>query len=159
MKYKMFFGIIPTVIMSLVVAACTAIFILDILMLTLPELATSQPAVAGVSLAICVIVAFASLMLMLFSSYKIDGDNLKLALGFFKDKIDSGKVEAIMKNTVNGELTLIIPGNAEKGELPLNVKLFLNDKHTEEFIMVMRCKNPAIVVEDFTPEPKEKKSK
>lgn len=157
MKFRMNFGVVKTVIVTIIVLGALAIGGLDIAMLAGANgVATSQPAVAWVSIVAAVIIAVAALLVLVNSYYGFKDDKIIAVLGFFVDRIKYDDIICIKQNSLTGEIYLITKGLKESdGEMSFRVNI--SPSKTDAFIREMRNHIGEIIVEVFTPEKKDKK--
>lgn len=156
MKFKMSFGWVKSIILAVVVAACVAVFIVDILLIVGTDtLQTANPAIAGVSMAAALLIIVAACLLLFNSYYRFDEDVLRFMLCIFVDKVPYDAIEAIKQNTENKEiiLTIVNDGNGSKEDVRLN----LAAAKCDAFLETLKEKCPNVVIELFTPPAKEKK--
>lgn len=163
MKIRMNFGRVKTIVIVAVIAAAVALAIMDILMLTGAAISkTTNPAVAGSSLAAAVIIAVGALLILLGSRYKFAENALLVRLGFFNDKIEWDKIQAVRENLTTHELYLYFEGEEKEGEKKDeydSLKLFIAVNKNNSFIAALREKCPALLVDTFTPPAKDKNKK
>lgn len=159
MKFRMNFGVVKTVIVTIIVLGALAIGGLDIAMLAGANgVATSQPAVAWVSIVAAVIIAVAALLVLVNSYYGFKDDKIIAVLGFFVDRIKYDDIICIKQNSLTGEIYLITKGLKESdGEMSFRVNI--SPSKTDAFIREMRNHIGEIIVEVFTPEKKDKNKK
>ena len=159
MKFSMNFGIVKTIILVVITAGALALAGLDIAMLAGAEgVATSMPAIAGVSLAASVIIAFAALIVLLNSFYKFGEDNLVFVLGIFKDTIPYENVTAVKEDSRTKEFYIFAKGKREQdGEVSLHI--VTNPKNEERLLEALRKALPSMIIEVFTSEDKRAKKK
>lgn len=159
MKFRMNFGIVKTVIVTVIILGALAVCALDIAMLAGANgVATSQPAVAWVSIVAAAIIAVAAMLVLLNSYYGFKEDKMVSVLGFFVDKIKYDDVVCIKQNSLTGEIYLIVEGLREQdGEVSFKVNIA--PQKTDAFIHEMRNHIGEIIVEVFTPEKKNKDKK
>lgn len=159
MKFRMNFGIVKTVIVTVIILGALAVCALDIAMLAGANgVATSQPAVAWVSIVAAAIIAVAAMLVLLNSYYGFKKDKIVSVLGFFVDKIKYDDVVCIKQNSLTGEIYLIVKGLREQdGEVSFKVNIA--PQKTDAFIHEMRNHIGEIIVEVFTPEKKNKDKK
>lgn len=153
------FGIVKTVIVTVIILGALAVCALDIAMLAGANgVATSQPAVAWVSIVAAAIIAVAAMLVLLNSYYGFKKDKIVSVLGFFVDKIKYDDVVCIKQNSLTGEIYLIVKGLREQdGEVSFKVNIA--PQKTDAFIHEMRNHIGEIIVEVFTPEKKNKDKK
>lgn len=153
------FGIVKTVIVTVIILGALAVCALDIAMLAGANgVATSQPAVAWVSIVAAAIIAVAAMLVLFNSYYGFKKDKLVSVLGFFVDKIKYDDVVCIKQNSLTGEIYLIVKGLREQdGEVSFKVNIA--PQKTDAFIHEMRNHIGEIIVEVFTPEKKNKDKK
>lgn len=153
------FGIVKTVIVTVIILGALAVCALDIAMLAGANgVATSQPAVAWVSIVAAAIIAVAAMLVLLNSYYGFKEDKMVSVLGFFVDKIKYDDVVCIKQNSLTGEIYLIVEGLREQdGEVSFKVNIA--PQKTDAFIHEMRNHIGEIIVEVFTPEKKNKDKK
>lgn len=153
------FGIVKTVIVTVIILGALAVCALDIAMLAGANgVATSQPAVAWVSIVAAAIIAVAAMLVLFNSYYGFKEDKIVSVLGFFVDKIKYDDVVCIKQNSLTGEIYLIVKGLREQdGEVSFKVNIA--PKKTDAFIHEMRNHIGEIIVEVFTPEKKNKDKK
>ena len=156
MKFRMNFGVVKTVIVTIIVLGALAIGGLDIAMLAGANgVATSQPAVAWVSIVAAVIIAVAALLVLVNSYYGFKDDKIIAVLGFFVDRIKYDDIICIKQNSLTGEIYLITKGLKESdGEMSFRVNI--SPSKIDAFIREMRNHIGEIIVEVFTPEKKDK---
>ena len=154
MKFRMNFGIVKTVIVTVIILGALAVCALDIAMLAGANgVATSQPAVAWVSIVAAAIIAVAAMLVLFNSYYGFKEDKIVSVLGFFVDKIKYDDVVCIKQNSLTGEIYLIVKGLREQdGEVSFKVNIA--PQKTDAFIHEMRNHIGEIIVEVFTPEKK-----
>ena len=159
MKFRMNFGIVKTVIVTVIILGALAVCALDIAMLAgAIGVATSQPAVAWVSIVAAAIIAVAAMLVLFNSYYGFKEDKIVSVLGFFVDKIKYDDVVCIKQNSLTGEIYLIVKGLREQdGEVSFKVNIA--PQKTDAFIHEMRNHIGEIIVEVFTPEKKNKDKK
>ena len=159
MKFRMNFGVAKTVIVTIIVLGALAIGGLDIAMLAgANRVATSQPAVAWVSIVAAVIIAVAALLVLFNSYYGFKDDKMVVVLGFFVDRIKYDDIVCIKQNSLTGEIYLVTKGLKESaGEMSFRVNI--SPSKTDAFIHEMRNHIGEIIVEVFTPEKKDKNKK
>lgn len=159
MKFRMNFGIVKTVIVTVIILGALAVCALDIAMLAGANgVATSQPAVAWVSIVAAAIIAVAAMLVLFNSYYGFKKDKIVSVLGFFVDKIKYDDVVCIKQNSLTGEIYLIVKGLREQdGEVSFKVNIA--PQKTDAFIHEMRNHIGEIIVEVFTPEKKNKDKK
>lgn len=153
------FGIVKTVIVAVIILGALAVCALDIVMLAGANgVATSQPAVAWVSIVAAAIIAVAAMLVLFNSYYGFKEDKIVSVLGFFVDKIKYDDVVCIKQNSLTGEIYLIVKGFREQdGEVSFKVNIA--PQKTDAFIHEMRNHIGEIIVEVFTPEKKNKDKK
>lgn len=153
------FGIVKTVIVTVIILGALAVCALDIAMLAGANgVATSQPAVAWVSIVAAAIIAVAAMLVLFNSYYGFKKDKIVSVLGFFVDKIKYDDVVCIKQNSLTGEIYLIVKGLREQdGEVSFKVNIA--PQKTDAFIHEMRNHIGEIIVEVFTPEKKNKDKK
>ncbi len=153
------FGIVKTVIVTVIILGALAVCALDIAMLAGANgVATSQPAVAWVSIVAAAIIAVAAMLVLFNSYYGFKEDKIVSVLGFFVDKIKYDDVVCIKQNSLTGEIYLIVKGLREQdGEVSFKVNIA--PQKTDAFIREMRNHIGEIIVEVFTPEKKNKDKK
>lgn len=159
MKFRMNFGIVKTVIVTVIILGALAVCALDIAMLAGANgVATSQPAVEWVSIVAAAIIAVAAMLVLFNSYYGFKEDKIVSVLGFFVDKIKYDDVVCIKQNSLTGEIYLIVKGLREQdGEVSFKVNIA--PQKTDAFIHEMRNHIGEIIVEVFTPEKKNKDKK
>lgn len=153
------FGIVKTVIVTVIILGALAVCALDIAMLAGANgVVTSQPAVAWVSIVAAAIIAVAAMLVLFNSYYGFKKDKIVSVLGFFVDKIKYDDVVCIKQNSLTGEIYLIVKGLREQdGEVSFKVNIA--PQKTDAFIHEMRNHIGEIIVEVFTPEKKNKDKK
>ncbi|MCQ2409134.1 MAG: hypothetical protein MJ068_01160 [Clostridia bacterium] len=156
MKFRQFFGTVKTVLISLIAAASVAIIGVDIALLVGKEYITATPAVAIVSMVAAVLITVFALLMVLNSFYKFREKDLYSCLAFFVDKIRYEDIIGIKQNSETNDIYLIIRA-FKPSQPPMAFRMNLKKGREEEFLKLLKEKNPSLAVETF--EPKKKKNK
>ena len=157
MKLRMYFGIVKTVIIAVVILFALALAGVDIAMLAGAKgIETSMPAIAGVSLGASVLIAVAGALLLLNSFYKFDKDKLVVMLGVFKDVVPYESVTAVRQNGETREVYLFAKGKKiQDGETV--IRFNVDNGKTDDLLEAIRQAMPDLIIEVFTPENSEPK--
>ena len=157
MKLRMYFGIVKTVIIAVVILFALALAGVDIAMLAGAKgIETSMPAIAGVSLGASVLIAVAGALLLLNSYYKFDKDKLVVMLGVFKDVVPYESVTAVRQNGETREVYLFAKGKKiQDGETV--IRFNVDNGKTDDLLEAIRQAMPDLIIEVFTPENSEPK--
>ena len=157
MKLRMYFGIVKTVIIAVVILFALALAGVDIAMLAGAKgIETSMPAIAGVSLGASVLIAVAGALLLLNSFYKFDKDKLVVMLGVFKDVVPYESVTAVRQNGETREVYLFAKGKKiQDGETV--IRFNVDKSKTDDLLEAIRQAMPDLIIEVFTPENSEPK--
>lgn len=153
MKFRMSFGTIKVVFISIVIAACLAIVGLDIALLTSDTFSTAVPAVAIVSLVAAALILVISLLLIFNSYYSFKDDMFICCLCVFVDKIKYDEILSVKQNTVNGDIFLLVKG-LKQTDSDMVYRMNLSQNNKDAFLKALTEKKPNLVVEMFTPENK-----
>lgn len=157
MKLRMYFGIVKTVIIAVVILFALALAGVDIAMLAGAKgIETSMPAIAGVSLGASVLIAVAGALLLLNSFYKFDKDKLVVMLGVFKDVVPYESVTAVRQNGETREVYLFAKGKKiQDGETV--IRFNVDKGKIDDLLSAIRQAMPDLIIEVFTPENSEPK--
>ena len=157
MKLRMYFGIVKTVIIAVVILFALALAGVDIAMLAGAKgIETSMPAIAGVSLGASVLIAVAGALLLLNSFYKFDKDKLVVMLGVFKDVVPYESVTAVRQNGETSEVYLFAKGKKiQDGETV--IRFNVDKGKIDDLLEAIRQAMPDLIIEVFTPENSEPK--
>ena len=157
MKLRMYFGIVKTVIIAVVILFALALAGVDIAMLAGAKgIETSMPAIAGVSLGASVLIAVAGALLLLNSYYKFDKDKLVVMLGVFKDVVPYESVTAVRQNGETSEVYLFAKGKKiQDGETV--IRFNVDKGKIDDLLEAIRQAMPDLIIEVFTPENSEPK--
>ncbi len=156
MKFRMYFGIVKTVLLALIVAGALAIVGVDIAMLV--GSVSAEPAIAGVSLGAAVLIAVLALLMIFNSYYKFKDYILVTSLGVFVDKFGYSDIVCVKQNSETREIYLITKGVKETdGNISFRVNI--PTQKVDDFIAQLRAHRGDVIVEVFTPEKKDKNKK
>lgn len=156
MKFRQFFGTVKTILIALIAAGSLAIVGVDIALLVGKEYITSAPAVAIVSMIAAILITVFALLMLLNSFYKFRDKDLYSCLAFFVDKIRYDDIVGIKQNSETNDIYLIIRA-FKSSQPPMAFRMNLKKGREEEFLKLLKEKNPSLAVETF--EPKKKKNK
>ena len=105
-RYLMFFGYVKTVLIALVALLGLAIIALDIVMISgkVAHFATTNVAIASVSLAAAALIDIFALLLLFNSRYTLKDDGISVVIAVFFDKVPYDEVRTISVNAVTDEV-------------------------------------------------------
>lgn len=156
MKFRMYFGVVKTILLAVIVAGALAIVGVDIAMLVDND--SANAAIAGVSLGAAVLIAVLALLMIFNSYYKFKDNVLVTSLGVFVDKFGYSDVVCVKQNSETREIYLITKGVKET-DGNISFKVNIPTQKVDEFIAQLRAHTGDVIVEVFTPEKKDKNKK
>ncbi len=155
----MYFGVVKTIVLSIVVLGSLAIIGVDIAMLTgATEAIVTMPAVGGVSIAAAGVVAIIALLVIFNSAYTLKDDCMMIVLGIFVDKVEYDAINVVRQNSATKECYLIVTSDKQT-EGNIGYRLNLTAEKSELFLQKLREHRSDLIVEVFTPEKKDKTKK
>ncbi len=158
-RFMMYFGVVKTIVLAIVVLGSIAIIGVDIAMLLGKlDMLVTMPAVGGVSIAAASIVAIIALLVIFNSAYILKDESLVIVLGIFVDKIGYDAIELVRQNSETKECYVIVTSD-KQAEGNFGYRLNLNAQKSDEFLVKLREHRHDLLVEVFTPEKKDKTKK
>ncbi len=157
-KFRMYFGVVKTIVLSIVVLGGLAIVALDVAMLAGVNGINTNPAIASVSLCAAVLIVTVALLVLFNSYYGFKQDKFVAVLGFFVDKIPYDDIICVKQNSETREIYLITKGVKET-DGTVGFKVNIPVAKVDTFIAEISKHVGEVVVDIFTPEHKNKNKK
>ena len=155
-RYLMFFGYVKTVLIALVALLGLAIIALDIVMISgkVAHFATTNVAIASVSLAAAALIDIFALLLLF--RYTLKDDGISVVIAVFFDKVPYDEVRTISVNAVTDEV--FVAWCKPSGEQTV-FRLNLRRDDSRAVLAVLSEKCAFATVETFSPPEKKDKGR
>lgn len=157
-RYLMFFGYVKTVLIALVALLGLAIIALDIVMISgkVAHFATTNVAIASVSLVAAALIDIFALLLLFNSRYTLKNDGISVVIAVFFDKVPYDEVRTISVNAVTDEV--FVAWCKPSGEQTV-FRLNLRRDDSRAVLAVLSEKCAFATVETFSPPEKKDKGR